>query len=352
MFAPSTGNLHDETIEGKTLLAQMASTPLLGVEGEKELATELRRLRDLIKFYRQTIADSSDATESEFYHTYLIETERELTAKRDEFFYANVRLVLDIVSGMSRMEYMDMFQWGVVGLMRAVDLYDPTLDVRFSTYATYWIKQAIQRGCDKDESLIALPVHVRDMLKVIRRASIKFVTEFKATPTLEQICTYAGLDYHKVLKIKAVAELPLSLNAPRESFDGSDDGPLLDMFPDEAPSTLEVMIAADERAATTSIIHDCLDRLASVQADDGSFPYARHAQIIRLRYRIGEETPLVDPSEDVKVRPNRTLEEVAQMMVSDDNPDGITRERARQLQRAGFHWIIQNCPDLQLLREE
>ena len=158
MFAHSHGMLHDETIEGKTLLAQMASTPLLGVEGEKELATELRRLRDLIKFYRQTIAESSDATESEFYHAYLSETEAELTRKRDEFFYANVRLVLDIVGSMSRMEYMDMFQWGVIGLMRAVDLYDPTLDVRFSTYATYWIKQAIQRGCDKDESLIALPV--------------------------------------------------------------------------------------------------------------------------------------------------------------------------------------------------
>lgn len=350
MFAPNTGSLHDETIEGKTLLAQMASTPLLGIEGERELATELRRLRDLIKFYQQTIAESLDAQESEFYHAYLIEAEAELTRKRDQFFYANVRLVLDIVGSMSRMEYMDMFQWGVIGLMRAVDLYDPTLDVRFSTYATYWIKQAIQRGCDKDESLIALPVHVRDMLKVIRRASIRFISEFRFTPNLEQVCSFAGLDYAKVMKIKAVAELPLSLDKRQETEEM--DGALLDVFADEASSALDDLIAAEERVAVTQIIRDSLDRLAAVQADDGSFPYTRHAQIIRLRYRIGEETPLVDPIEDVKVRPTRTLEEVAQMMTSHDNPDGITRERARQLQRAGFHWIVSNCPELQLLKEE
>mgnify|MGYP003498472789 FL=1 len=344
-------NRHEESNESKNLIAQMASTPLLGLEREKELAHELIRLRGLIAYYRKAIAESESGSESELYHVMLANAESELTRKRDEFFYANIRLVLDIVKDMSRMEYMDMFQMGGMGLMRAVDLFDPTMDVRFSTYASFWIKQAIQRGCDKDESLIALPVHVRDMLKFLRRVSIAFVQRYNATPTLQQVCEYANLDYAKVLKIKTIAELPVSLDKTFETTLLFNDFELLDFSEDETPSTLDLIIREEERQAKVALVHACLDQLAAVEDDEGGHPFERHAQVIRLRYRIGEETPCVNPLLDVKIPRQRTLEEVGLLMVSEESPEGITRERARQLQRAGFRWLVENCTELQELRE-
>lgn len=338
------GGLHDNSPEAVELISRMANTPLLGHARERVLAKELCRLRDLMTFYHKTMLGAESIEEKERYHQAFCETEDLLIQRRDEFFYANIRLVIDIVSAMSRIEFMDMFQFGAIGLMRAIDLYNPDLDVRFSTYANYWIRQAIQRGCDKDESLIALPVHIRDTLKTVRRASINYVQQFGEQPTLEQVCEYAYLDYEKIRRIKTVSELPISLESARTG-ESPNDTHVIDVC-DDTPQAIDQILSEDNRRTVQSVIRKALTKLEQIEE------YARHAQVIRLRYRIGEEVPLTDPKTDMRIPATRTLDQVGAMMISEETPDGITRERARQLQRAGFRWMLDNVQELRELREE
>jgi RNA polymerase primary sigma factor len=315
--------LTDEAREGQALIAQMASQPLLGRSTEEAIALDLARLRSLIAAVQESAEGCEDAEMAAEYTRQLHILQDDYTKDRDTFFYANTRLVLSVIAPMSRMEYMDMFQFGCIGLMRAIEKFDPSFNTAFSTYATRWIKQAIQRGCDNEESLITLPVHTRDMLKSIRRYTIRYTQEHGRPPDLPTICDQLGLSYKKISHIKSISATPFSLNkiAPNET----QTTPLYEFIPAPDPPLIDMVVSNDTRAEVVSFIRLSLDRLAAVTLDDGTHPYAMHAAVIRSRYRIGEEV-------DAKTPPKRSLKEVG--ILFDLDPDQV-----RQLQRIGVRWI-------------
>ena len=324
---------YDEAHEGRAIIAQMASQPLLGKRRERILAEDLWKLRSLIKAVSESASEVHDSTMAAEYTRQLLLLQDEFTEKRDLFFSSNIRLVLDIIAPMSRMEYMDMFQLGCLGLMRAIDKYDPSYQVNgnavgFSTYATRWIKQAVQRGCDNEESLITLPVHIRDLLKSIRRYIVRYTQDKGEPPTLDVICDTMNLSYKKIVHIKSISSIPYSLNKVplREGQTTS----LVEYISDPDHDPLDIVVMEEARQEVVAFIHACLDRLAAYELG-GTCPYTLHADVIRARYRIGE--PL-DPA----MSPQRSLKEVGQLF--DLDPDQV-----RQLQRVGVRWIVKEYQD-------
>jgi RNA polymerase primary sigma factor len=337
------GRLQNESPEGRSLLLQMTERPLLGREKEHHLAKELWRLRALIAQVKESAEESEDSAMAQEFQRQLKLLEAEYTEQRDSFFAANIKLVLGIISRMTRMEYMEMFQQGCLGLMRAIDKFDPSQNVAFSTYATRWIRQAVQRNCDNEESLITIPVHVRVMIKTLRRANIRFLQEQKREPSFEELCAFADLDPERVAHVQVVGSIPRSLE---KMVGTSPDSSLYDSLPLVQPQPLEDIIEQERKQELRIAVHTALLALEQYTTEEGGTSYQRNAKVIRLRYRIGEPP---DPT----VAETRTLSEVGRLMVDDLNPEGISDDAARQLQRVGIRWIVEQCHDiLSLFRED
>lgn len=304
------------------LLSLMTAYPVLSAEDEMRLATKICAQRELLA------AIENDADGSDGWRNKRLAANEELTRLRDEFFYSNVKFILEIIKRMSRVEHDDMFQFGALGLMRAIDLYDPALrvrgaPVRFSTYAKYWIKQSIQRGCDRTESTIVLPVHVRDTLKKLRREGIRFVQEHGRQPELAKLCEYAGLDHNRIEKMLSMTQTPTSLDQS-----GEEDGetPAFNDVLEEqvrAPDILDVLVA-EEDAKLDGPVHllELLAKLRLVEPDGHL-----QAEVLECRYFIGE-----GPAENGRAASTRTIGRVSALL-------GISRSEVTRLQRAGMEWL-------------
>jgi RNA polymerase primary sigma factor len=219
---------------------------------------------------------------------------------------ANLRLVVAIARYYvgHGMELLDLIQEGNLGLMRAVDRFKYRRGFRFSTYATWWIRQAITRALSDQSRTIRIPVHVTTTLTELSRVNRGLLQELGREPSLEEIAQRSALPAAKVRRILQANAKPLSLETPV-----GEDSILGEFLPDEwNPAPLDTLLAGD---VTTQV-----DRMLKTLSD-------KEAQILRLRFGVGEEA-------------EHTLEEVGQRF-------GVTRERIRQIQARALDKLRSPC---------
>ncbi len=218
-------------------------------------------------------------------------------AARHRMIRSNLRLVISIAKRYSNMglAFSDLVEEGNIGLMRAVEKFNPERGYRFSTYASWWIKQAIMRSLSNQGKTIRIPVYMYDIISKWRKVRDGLMQKLGRAPTHKEIAEFMKVPVHKIQEIEKIAGRPSSLNAPI-SLDGTAE--LVDILADDAAHGPELLM---EEMLKNSRVREFLNQLDE-----------RERRILVLRFGLEKDDP-------------KTLEEVAQEF-------GITRERVRQIE--------------------
>ena len=278
-------------------LREIGKIPLLNSEEELELAQKIVANRDELEAIREQLTDEELAIGER----HKLEAKAtKLSRPKDKMAEANMRLVVSIAKRYSGrgLDFLDLIQEGNTGLLRAVEKFDPDKGFKFSTYATWWIRQAITRAIADQARTIRIPVHMVETINKLLRTQRRMTQELNREPTMEELSAELELEPEKIEYIMKIKQDISSLDAGVGRDGDEEDSVLADFIEDEET-------VSPEDSATNQLLKEQVQDVLSSLSD-------REQKIVRMRFGLDNGK-------------SHTLEEVGQEFA-------VTRERIRQIE--------------------
>lgn len=287
--ANASQNAHNALI---SYLKEISKTPLLKPDEELKLA----------QAYSE--GKNKNATEKQI---------KAANVARQKLIKANLRLVVSVARKYNSkgLDLLDLIQEGNLGLMKALERFDYKLGFKFSTYATWWIRQTITKALTEKSRIIRLPSSVQDVLLKLKKAKEKLPRALGKEPTIDQLSEATGIPRAKIEKVYKSESQPISLDLPLGNEEDSSLGDMLEKEED-GPHSDEI----NDRTFLSSVVNKAIDELLSPREKD----------VIRLRYRINE---------DAITNEERSLNDIANIL-------GISLERVRQIEARAIYKLRNN----------
>ena len=274
-------------------LKEIGRVDLLTVDDERSLAQAIEDGKQAAEKLDAAIGETIDASEQRRLMRQVHQGER----AKSELIQANLRLVVSIAKRYSGrgMQFLDLIQEGNLGLMRAVDKFDHTKGFKFSTYATWWIRQAITRSIADQARTIRIPVHMVEVINKLARVQRQMLQDLGREPTPEELARELDMTPEKVVEVQKYGREPISLHTPLGEEGDSEFGDLIE--------DSEAIVPSD--AVSFTLLQEQLESVLDTLSD-------REAGVVRMRFGLTDGQP-------------KTLDEIGKVY-------GVTRERIRQIE--------------------